>query len=333
MNNITAIFLSVILQSFPYIIIGAAASAILEAFIPSDVIKRLSKGNAVRNIVIFASFGFIMPICECGIIPVIKRLRDKGVPVGPLVAYLLAAPAFQPIVFFSTYSAFNNNFKIALIRCLGSFFIAIVIAFFMRNQISEKNNFNEEHNDLQNQESCKTDSGSHHIDDVSRHSKNFKQEHINSHIESCGCGHNHSHSCGINSNDKTARFMAAFFNDFIMILKYLVIGAFFSSVFSFYNPIDIYNNPQFVNAGSIFIMMFMAVALSVCSEADAFVAYSFNYFPLASKMAFMWLGPVLDIKLIILYSSIFNKKFMIKIFSAAIILVAVFSFIYSFFKI
>ncbi len=312
MNNITAIFLSVILQSFPYIIIGAGASAILEVFIPADLIKKLSKGNTFRNVLIFASFGFIMPICECGIIPVIKRLRDKGVPTGPLVAYLLAAPAFQPIVFFSTYSAFNNNLEIALYRCLGSFIIAVIIALIMRNQISIKK--------------IPVKSAL----DINENSNTDNQSLPNSeHSHNHDCGHHHCHSCcDTNSNDKSARFMTAFFNDFSMILKYLVVGAFFSSIFSYYNPVDLYNNPQIVSIGSIFIMMVMAVLLSVCSEADAFVAYSFNYFPLASKMAFMWLGPIMDIKLIILYASIFNRKFMLKIFTAAIIIVSIFSFLY-----
>ena len=186
----------------------------------------------------------------------------------------------------------------------------------MRNQISEKKSDNPDLKNNSNEEIKSDVSHGHNCGHL--HNHNYGDNHIH-----CNCS-NES-----NPKDKTARFMIAFINDFFMILKYLVIGALCSAFFSYYNPVDLYSNPQIVNTGSIFIMMIMAVVLSVCSEADAFVAYSFNYFPIASKMAFMWLGPIMDIKLMILYAGIFNKKFMFKIFSAAIIIVILFSFIYS----
>lgn len=147
MSNITAIFLSIILQSFPYIIIGSLAGAMIELFLPAEKVSRWSGKNNFKSIILFASLGFILPICECGIIPVVKRLRGKGVPTGPLVAYLLSAPAFQPIVMFSTYSAFNNNIQIALIRCFGSLVIAVITANLVKKMINEKkeNHIHDEH--------------------------------------------------------------------------------------------------------------------------------------------------------------------------------------------
>jgi hypothetical protein len=55
-------------------------------------------------------------------------------------------------------------------------------------------------------------------------------------------------------------------------------------------------------------MMGFAVVLSVCSEADSFVANSFVFFPLASQLAFITLGPMVDIKLILMYRTTFSKK-------------------------
>jgi uncharacterized membrane protein YraQ (UPF0718 family) len=56
-------------------------------------------------------------------------------------------------------------------------------------------------------------------------------------------------------------------------------------------------------------MMAMAVILNLCSEADAFIAASFRgLMPDAAQMAFMVLGPMLDMKLILMYGSVFRKR-------------------------
>lgn len=315
MSNITAIFISIILQSYPYIIIGAFASAALEIFLPSDLIKKWAGKNNLSRIILFAFIGFIMPICECGIIPVVNRLKQKGVPTGPLLAYLLSAPAFQPIVLFSTYSAFNNNLKIAISRCFGSFIIAIIIAFLLRNKNLSIQKFRG-----QNSNNSRVKTESEYLSEF--HSNNERNIDIHGAVKCCG--HNH-----FAEENKIIQFTKIFFNDFIIILKYLILGAFISALFSFYNPVNLYQDAKMLNVGSIIIMMIMAIVMSVCSEADAFVAYSFNYFPIVSKLAFMWVGPIMDIKLILLYTSVFNKKFIITIFTTIAITVFIFSLLYS----
>ena len=316
MNNVTAIFLSIILQSYPYIIIGALAGAFIELYLPAGAVSRWSGKNNLKSILLFSILGFVMPICECGIIPVVKRLRKKGVPTGPLIAYLLAAPAFQPIVMFSTYSAFNNNIKIALIRGFGSLMIAIITSYIVRNIKSEKINLADSYSKIEkNFEMDKNKV----VSPAGCNEKNMQNAHI--HNENCSCGHEHS----LKTDSSVLKFIQSFLHDFITILKFLIIGAFISSAFSYINPFDLYNTSVGGKIFSIFILMFMAILLSVCSEADAFVAYSFNYFPLVSKMAFMWLGPVLDIKLILLYSAVFNRKIMILIFSIVTAIVTILS--------
>ena len=54
--------------------------------------------------------------------------------------------------------------------------------------------------------------------------------------------------------------------------------------------------------------MFFAVMLSVCSEADAFVAASFVTLPAAAHLAFITLGPMVDLKLIGLYAATFRRR-------------------------
>jgi uncharacterized protein len=55
--------------------------------------------------------------------------------------------------------------------------------------------------------------------------------------------------------------------------------------------------------------MSLAVLLSLCSEADAFVAVSFSSFGAGAQLAFLALGPVFDLKLAALYAASFSRRF------------------------
>jgi len=258
--------------------------------------------------------GFIFPVCECGIVPVVSRLRKKGLSSGPVIAYLLSAPAFQPIVLFSTYSAFNNNFNIAFIRCGVSLAVAIIIAcLFQKSEISPYLNYNITLNE--------NVSGIHH--------DNHK------HFENCPCCSDkktHFKDEKSETEKKIVLFINTFIKESAVILSYLTIGAFLATLISYYNPVDLYGSGiegYFGKIIEIFILMIMAVLMSVCSEADAFVAYSFTNFSLPAKMAFMWLGPIMDIKLIIMYKAVFEKKFVVKIFSVIFVVILFISIIFS----
>jgi len=71
------------------------------------------------------------------------------------------------------------------------------------------------------------------------------------------------------------------------------------------------------------MMMVLAVALNLCSEADAFVATSFRVLPASAQMAFMVLGPMLDVKLVLMYLRVFRKRAIVALTS--MVLAAVFA--------
>jgi uncharacterized membrane protein YraQ (UPF0718 family) len=99
-------------------------------------------------------------------------------------------------------------------------------------------------------------------------------------------------------------------DDFIAIGRFLVIGAFFAAVLQTLVPRQAFTAVMDTPALSILVMMMMAVVLNLCSEADAFVAASFRStpLPLSAQLAFMVLGPMLDIKLIFMYFNIFRMR-------------------------
>jgi hypothetical protein len=60
---------------------------------------------------------------------------------------------------------------------------------------------------------------------------------------------------------------------------------------------------------SVLLLAGLAVLLAVCSEADAFVAASFTGFSPTAKLAFMVVGPVVDIKLMAMQTGTFGRSF------------------------
>ncbi len=73
--------------------------------------------------------GALFPACECGIVPIIRRLMSKGVPVYAAIGFMLTGPLINPIVIASTYMAFGNDFEMAGLRNGLGFLVAIIVAF------------------------------------------------------------------------------------------------------------------------------------------------------------------------------------------------------------
>ena len=98
--------------------------------------------------------------------------------------------------------------------------------------------------------------------------------------------------------------------DFFDIVRFLVIGAFIAALLQTLVPRQIFAAAVSPPVFSILLMMIMAVVLNLCSEADAFVAASFRSspVPLSAQLGFMILGPMLDLKLILMYLNVFRIR-------------------------
>jgi uncharacterized protein len=136
--------------------------------------------------------------------------------------------------------------------------------------------------------------------------------------------HDHDNSAD-GTTSKINKFKKALLTsttDFIDVACYLVIGATVASLFN--TGFDQVRITSLATQPLLAIpsMMGLASLLSLCSSSDAFVAASFFTFPLASKWAFMIFGPMVDLKLIFLYSSIFQKRFILLLVTGLIFGVA-----------
>ena len=102
-------FLSILLEGAPFILLGALISGVIDAWLPAGAMDRLLPKRAFPAILVSGLLGIIFPVCECAIVPVIRRLVQKGLPLGCAMTYMLAAPIVNPIVALSTWTAFKGR--------------------------------------------------------------------------------------------------------------------------------------------------------------------------------------------------------------------------------
>src|ERR1700693_4214324 len=102
-------FLALVFEGIPFVLLGSLISGVIAAFIPSRVITGLLPKNRLVATLVSGLLGIIFPVCECGIVSIVRRLLHKGLPLSCGVTYMLASPIVNPIVIFSTFFAFRGQ--------------------------------------------------------------------------------------------------------------------------------------------------------------------------------------------------------------------------------
>jgi uncharacterized protein len=111
-------FVSIILEAVPFMMIGALIGGIIEAFVPPEFVQGILSGRTRTAVFVAAGLGVIFPICECAIVPIVRRLINKGVPLPAGIAFLLGAPIVNPVVAASTLLAYQGNWgMVATLEC------------------------------------------------------------------------------------------------------------------------------------------------------------------------------------------------------------------------
>ena len=100
-------FLGIFIEAVSFLLLGTLISGLIAVFVNNDDIARLMPHNPIAATLVGSMLGFIFPVCECGVVPVTRRLYQKGLPVSVGITFLLAAPVMNPIVLASTYAAFG----------------------------------------------------------------------------------------------------------------------------------------------------------------------------------------------------------------------------------
>lgn len=277
-ENFSVIFISIVLEALPFIMIGAFVSSLIQVYITESTIARILPKHKLLGLLTASLAGIVFPLCECAIIPIGRRLIKKGVPVYMAVTFMLAVPIVNPVVMLSTFYAFHTRPYMVFIR--GGFGILIAIAIGFIVSITEGNKSPVKGTYMEEGLAC-----------------------------SCGC----DHSGSINKS-KVMMILQHTNSEIYDIGKLLILGAFisafFQTVISRHIIALVGKHPVY----SILAMMTFAYILSLCSEADAFIASTFlGQFTVGSIAAFLLLGPMIDIKNTLMLTASFKKSFVIKL--------------------
>ena len=288
-KNISIIFISIFLESLPFLFLGSLISAIIETFISNDTIAKIIPKNKVIGSIVGVFLGFFLPACDCAVIPVSKRLLKKNVPINVAISFMLASPIINPVVLLSTYNAFyKTNPEIFWYRLIFGIVIALIIGIIMGIIFNKKEVIT---NRL--------------IDDCD---------------EECHkCHHEHHKNKFISICHHTS-------TDLFEVLKYLIIGALIASLIQVLIPRNIlttFNNNQIL---SILVLMLFAYLISLCSTSDSFVGKSLlTIFNKNSIIAYLLLGPMIDIKNTIVLLGNYKKKFVYTLILLIFIIIFIFS--------
>ena len=271
------IFVSIVLEALPFMLLGTLVGGFIEVFIPREQITRWLPEGRWWTLFLGAGMGLIFPVCECAIVPVVRRLLQKGVPLSAAVAFLLGGPIVNPLVAASTAVAYLADWSIVIRRMIFGYLIAVAVGFLINLIFAKVKAVRSE-----------VFSEKDHLSDAM----------ISDHSKPAAFG------------EKISLAVSHAAEDFFDIGRFLIVGAFIAAVLQTVIPRQLLAPVLDTPALSILIMMLMAVVLNLCSEADAFVAASFrsSLVPLSAQLAFMILGPMLDIKLIIMYLKILRVR-------------------------
>jgi uncharacterized protein len=269
----TTVFVSVMVQATPFLVFGVALSAAIAVFVPRSFWAKALPRHPALAVPVASCAGVVLPGCECGSVPIAGSLMRRGVAPSAALAFLLAAPAVNPVVLASTAVAFPNNPEMVVGRGVASLVVAVTMGWlWLRLGRADWIRLPRRPE----------------LDDLSR----------------------------------GRAFWAAVRHDIAHAGGFLVVGAMAAAAINVMVPerwmLALADNPVL----SVLALALLAVLLSICSEADAFVAASLSQFSLTARLAFLVVGPMVDLKLISMQAGVFGRRFAMR-FAPATFAVAV----------
>jgi hypothetical protein len=269
LQNTGALFLALVLEGAPFLLLGSFVASVVQEFIPAWFIHRVTKRLCLAGIPVAVFSGFVFPICECAIVPATRRLRDKGMNLALTMTFLVSVPLLNPVVIASTVTAFSDRPKLIVTRFAAGFVVALLVGLIF--WIAEKRGYS-------------THSGTRP-------------------------GVDETESATYSLGQRFGRLVEHTAVEFVEVFGYFAAGALLSALLKAVIPPEVFllfrGNPLL----SIPAMIVVAYVLSVCSEADAFLGRSFiPLVGEPAVLAFLVFGPMLDLKNTLLLRRAFRGR-------------------------
>lgn len=321
-HDFCLLFLSIILEGAPFILLGTLISGFIDAYLPAGLIDRWLPKNKVVAVFLSGLLGAVFPVCECAVVPVIRRLIRKGLPISCAITYMLSAPIINPIVVVSTMKAFSTSLGQFSLRetetavAYGPVFMTssrLLIAFIVTVAVGLVVLKTRSRSILQ--PGVIPDD----MEESAEEPANSADAHAHAHAHEGAEGACCADTCddavdalvAIDEEPRRNRLVLAMrttMRDFMETAMYFTIGVAITSVFKAYVTEDLILLFNQNEVTGIALMMVLAFVLSLCSTSDAFIAANFPV-PQSAKLAFLVFGPMMDVKLVFMYLSVFRPKF------------------------
>jgi uncharacterized protein len=136
-SDFITIIVSILFEAFPFLVLGTLFTYLANRYIPEKMWYTLVHRNAIIRRLTLTFLGALLPVCECGNIPLVRRLIDRGIKPAEAWTFLLASPVVNPVSIIATYQAFASDHKVVYLRILGAILIANLVPWFIRSDSSE----------------------------------------------------------------------------------------------------------------------------------------------------------------------------------------------------
>jgi uncharacterized membrane protein YraQ (UPF0718 family) len=127
LRTAATVFCGVFVQALPFLVLGVVVSGLIAAFVSAERLARWLPRNPALAVAVAGVGGAALPGCECGSVPVARRLFGPGTSGAAALTFMLSAPAINPVVLVATAVAFPSDPKMVLARCVASLTTAIVM--------------------------------------------------------------------------------------------------------------------------------------------------------------------------------------------------------------
>lgn len=275
-QSMSTIFLSILIEAVPFVLLGAFISSAIQIFIPSEWLMKHFSGKKFGSFAVASIAGFFMPICDCGTVPVVTGLLKKDTPFPQTITFWLASSAVNPVVLISVYYAFPDRPYLVLVRLFSGIIIAIFIGIIFGISKTET------------KVAVKRLEG---IKNVGADILELKYE---------------------GSLGKAEAVIKGARIEFFRVLKYLIFGALVSSFLQTVIPQAVTGSLNNKIELQLFTMIIAAIFMSTCSTSNPFIGRSFlKSFTIMPVMSYIVLGPMLDFKNMMMLSEIMKTKYLI----------------------
>jgi uncharacterized protein len=314
LNSAFTLFLSLLVEAIPFLLLGVLLSGILLFFVDEQQLVRLAPKNPILGAFAGSCIGFLLPVCECGNVPVARRLIMQGVPLPVAIGFLLAAPVINPIVIWSTWIAFHDQPEIVVLRIVFSLLIATIVGYVFGQKADLKTL-------LQPATALGMIKPRPAIDPnipTLLQSGNFM---LGEPADAQRLEDKLAASQVSPKLSQSARWNLLLENTMQELRELggiLILGSAIAAIIQTFTPRELILGLGQGSVSSIIAMMLLAGLISICSTVDAFFALSFaGAFTSGSLLAFLVFGPMFDLKGIGLLLSVFQPKAIFYLFALA----------------